>query len=186
MSQNAGLQFYTPEERFLSRPIDNNWEYDRAAWNPAEYNHDSASVLLSSGDSSLTQFFWSVQIFTPTNSPLIPRGANKKQEVIFFVGPPAIGKTFFFNHYFAPAGYISVVRLFSFFHPLYCTDASPVESRCDLSSHLNRCSWNRSLLLFYTISSHRISTPRHRFTITISLFLEERFPKRHYQSILVR
>lgn len=92
MAENAGLTFHTPEEYFLSQPIDPNWAY-KSNFDPKRWDH-------------------SVPLYTPTSRPLVYSAPNDfspaPTEVVLAVGFPASGKTSLYRKYFAPAGYVHV------------------------------------------------------------------------------
>ncbi|KAI5474580.1 bifunctional polynucleotide phosphatase/kinase [Pseudohyphozyma bogoriensis] len=92
MAYNLTLPFHTPEEFFLSQPVNTTWTYK--GWDPKTYDH-------------------SKPLFTPTSTPLVPTPADEfgeyaEPEVVIFVGSPGAGKTSFYNEHFKPRGYVHV------------------------------------------------------------------------------
>ncbi|KAJ7492183.1 polynucleotide kinase 3 phosphatase-domain-containing protein [Mycena latifolia] len=81
---NVDIQFHTPEEYFLGKPVDPN------------FNFKGFHV------SSLP----SLPLYTPSSSPLLPD--PPAQELVLFVGYPCLGKTTFFRQHFEPAGYLHI------------------------------------------------------------------------------
>ncbi|EIM90535.1 PNK3P-domain-containing protein [Stereum hirsutum FP-91666 SS1] len=81
---NVGVRFYTPEEFFI-----------KAA--PAAYNLPGFHV------SSLKQ-----PSTKPADAPPIIPPGSPPQEVVVFVGYPALGKSTFFKRHFLPLGYVHV------------------------------------------------------------------------------
>ncbi|KAJ7582486.1 polynucleotide kinase 3 phosphatase-domain-containing protein [Mycena floridula] len=80
---NVGITFHTPEEYFLSVP-------------PQPYKLEGFHV------SSLAK----LPLFAPDSSPLLPKPL--KQEIILFVGYPALGKTSFYHKHLEPAEYVHI------------------------------------------------------------------------------
>lgn len=79
-AENVDLPFFTPEEYFLKKPLQ------------TKYTLDGFNV------SSLPE----LPLFSP-NIPVIPE--PKQQEIVIFVGYPALGKSTICERYFTPEGY---------------------------------------------------------------------------------
>ncbi|CAK5280699.1 unnamed protein product, partial [Mycena citricolor] len=82
---NVEIQFYTPEEYFLSQTPDTQFAL----------HGFSVSSLPSA-----------LPLFAPSSTPLLPD--NPTQELVLFVGYPCLGKTTLFRKHFEPAGYIHI------------------------------------------------------------------------------
>ncbi|CEH13609.1 Polynucleotide kinase 3' phosphatase [Ceraceosorus bombacis] len=78
---NAGLPFHTPEEWFLANKPES---YELSGWRPSQEHLAEVS----------------------DNAP--PFYDDGKLELVFFVGPPASGKTSYYRRHFAPRGYVHV------------------------------------------------------------------------------
>lgn len=77
---NVGLRFMTPEQAFADKPEEE--PYVLKGWRPVvEENVEGAEAGAE-------------PVYSPTSTPLIPATeAEKRNEIVLFVGPPASGKT---------------------------------------------------------------------------------------------
>ncbi|KAJ3103077.1 hypothetical protein HK100_004265 [Physocladia obscura] len=85
---NIGLRFHIPEVFFKH-------DVDAIKHVPTEWTFDPRSYKNPNN------------LFSPSNSPLIPTNLDGP-ELVLFVGPPAAGKTSFAKTHFTPKGYVHV------------------------------------------------------------------------------
>jgi len=85
-AKNVGIQFFTPEEVFLSQAPTSSWEYGTP--DPALYLENVPSTVLSEGT--------------------IISSGSETQEMVIFVGFPACGKSSFYERHFCGLGYARV------------------------------------------------------------------------------
>ncbi|GAA5977433.1 hypothetical protein JCM5350_004686 [Sporobolomyces pararoseus] len=153
---NVPLRFYTPHECFFDAEYDSRWRL--GDFNPKKYDHNGP-------------------LFMPTSTPLRLRTLSEFDdpvaEVVFFVGRPACGKTFFFNRIFEKPGFVRITstdtnQLSRYLQSrisqnLYVIDV-PLPSRASRLDYIQ---------LFQDISSKRTSSspPLPPFTLRCFNFL---------------
>ncbi|KAE8258744.1 hypothetical protein A4X13_0g1478 [Tilletia indica] len=90
-ASNVGVKFFTPEQYFTDKKQDEAFQL--RGWTPPKPT-DAPSQSSN------------LPLFSPTNTPLIPATKEERDDdLILFVGPPAAGKTEFYQRHLQPWGY---------------------------------------------------------------------------------